>query len=436
MSQLLQDRPQPIADALTRAIRRKLDLGVLPASELRALTSQDHRSVAALACQPLLRAFPTKSGEARLKALGWLLAAALKSWDGKQLELTIRHQLEDEELPEAQRIYWAAAGFFLAPGRYGRELQRSGDRPDRLGSLLDLFCGVGLPRGFASRLGVSELRLLIAMTRVTKEHAPVTKVGWSLTSALLWRLLSLQADETANLLKELRNSPAFGRWDADIALAMEYQFARRREAEFQHCGIEAVSNTLKNGPPAKAGDLAALVVAELALVSERIRDGSASYWRLFWNVDRYNHPKGPRPEESCRDAILFNLQSRLARLEVDVQPEGTYADDKRSDIRVTYGGFNVPVEIKRACHRDLWTAIRNQLMVKYARDPEAAGFGIYLVLWFGQDSSCKPTALEGRIPADVGEVESLLTQQLCERERSRISVCVIDVSKPELKAYS
>lgn len=435
LSQLLQDRPQPIADALIRAIRRKLDIGVIPASEIRALAGEDHRSVAALACQPLLRTFPSERGENNLEALGWLLAAALKSCDGKQLELTIRHQLEDEELPEAQRIYWAAAGFILAPGRYSRELKRSGDQPDRLGSLLDLFCGVGLPRGFASRLGANELRLLIAMTRVTKEHTPVTKVGWSLTSALLWRLLSLQADETANLLKELRNSPAFARWGADIALAMEYHLARRREAEFQHCGIEAVGKTLKNAPPANAGDLAALVVAELEVLSERIRDGSASYWRQFWNVDGHNRPRGPRPEESCRDAILFDLQPKLARLGIDVQPEGTYADDKRSDIRVAYGSFNVPVEIKRACHPDLWTAIRSQLMVKYARDPGAAGFGIYLVLWFGQDSRCKPTALDSWIPADASEVESELTRQLSERERSRISVCVIDVSKPELKAY-
>ena len=430
LSQLLQDRPQPIADALIRAIRRKLEMGILPASEVRALADQDHRSVAALACQPLLRTFPGESGEDCLKALGWLLAAALKSCDGIQLERTIRHQLENEELPEAQRIYWAAAGFFLAPGRYGRELLRSGDRPDQLGSLLDLFCGVGLPREFVRRLGVSELRLLIAVTRVAKE-GPVIKAGWSLTSGLLWRLSSFEPQEAASLLEELRDSPAFARWDADIALAMEYHFARRREAEFQHCGIEAVSKTLKNGPPANAGDLAALAVNELEVLSERIRDGSASYWRIFWNVDRYNHPKGPRPEESCRDAILFNLQSRLARLGVDVQPEGTYADDKRSDIRVTYGGFNVPVEIKRACHRDLWTAIRNQLMVKYARDPEAAGFGIYLVLWFGQDDRCKPTALESWIPGDAGEVESGLRKQLFERERSRISVCVIDVSKPD-----
>ena len=431
LSQLLLDRPQLIADALARTIQRKLDLGVLPASEVRALADQDHRSVAALACQPLLRTFPAKSGEEYSTALGWLLTAALKSCDGTQLERTIRHRLENEDLPEAQRVYWAAAGFLLAPGRYGGALRRLGNQPDRIGSLLDFLGRLELPREFANRFDANDLRLLIAVTRVANDNTPVTNAGWSLTSSLLWRLLSFAPQEAASLLEELRDSPPFARWDADIALAMEYNLARLREAEFRHSGIAAITKTLENAPPANAGDLAALVVAELEVLSGRVRDGSASYWRQFWNVDGHNRPTGPRPEESCRDAILFDLQPRLARLGVDVQPEGTYANDKRSDIRVAYGGFNVPVEIKRACHRDLWTAIRSQLMVKYARDPGAAGFGIFLVLWFGRDSSCKPTALESWIPADASEIKSGLTKQLSERERSRISVCVVDVRKPD-----
>lgn len=72
---------------------------------------------------------------------------------------------------------------------------------------------------------------------------------------------------------------------------------------------------------------------------------------------------------------------------------------------MAYGGFNVPVEIKRACHPDLWTAIGNQLVLKYTRDPGSAGFGNYLVLWFGQDSCCKPTGLDGWVPATVGDLK-------------------------------
>ena len=98
---------------------------------------------------------------------------------------------------------------------------------------------------------------------------------------------------------------------------------------------------------------------------------------------------------------------------------------------MVYGGFNVPVEIKRSDHPDLWTAIGNQLVGKYARDPGAEGFGIYLVLWFGPDSRRKPTALEGRAPSDASELESRLTEHVPDSERSRISVCVMDVSKSE-----
>ena len=107
------------------------------------------------------------------------------------------------------------------------------------------------------------------------------------------------------------------------------------------------------------------------------------------------------------------------------------ADDKRSDIRLSFDSFNVPVEIKRSCHLDLWTAMRNQLLVKYARDPGADGFGIYLVFWFGQDCRCKPTALKGWVPADADELEARLTEQLSGPERSRILVCVIDVSESD-----
>ena len=60
-------------------------------------------------------------------------------------------------------------------------------------------------------------------------------------------------------------------------------------------------------------------------------------------------------------------------------------EDKRSDIKVSFGGatrFNVPIEIKKDNHDDLWTAIREQLVARYVRDPGTEGYGIYLVFWF------------------------------------------------------
>ena len=51
--------------------------------------------------------------------------------------------------------------------------------------------------------------------------------------------------------------------------------------------------------------------------------------------------------------LLSDLRTRLPT-GVDAQPEGPYARDKRADIRVACGDFEVPVEIKKNRHRDLW----------------------------------------------------------------------------------
>ena len=429
LSHLLEVRPRSVADALTRAIRLKLAAGVLPASELRALDGPDYRDVADLVCLPLLRAFPAESGTVSLDALCRLLTAALKNCDENQLKETIRHRLRDEELPEAQRIYWVTAGFFLEPGRYGRELQACKNEPDRLGPLLDFQCRPRGPYDRPRELEASELRLLIDVTGVAIAHVELTAARRQLMSDLIWRLSSCGTQESAGILQELKDAPTFAPWARDVSGAIEEHLKRQHMSELRHRGVDQVINTLQNARPANAGDLAALIVDEVGSFSAQIRDGSASSWKHFWNVDRYNRAKDPRPEQSCRDVILLALQRRLGRLGVDAQPEGTYADEKRSDIRLFFGSFNVPVEIKRSCHRDLWTAMRSQLLPKYTRDPGADGFGIYLVFWFGQHCRCKPTALNGWVPASARELEARLREQLSGPERSRISVCVIDVSK-------
>ena len=109
---------------MTRSIKQKLTMRVLPASELRALAvAQDHREIAALVSLPLLREFPAESEEPTLEALAWVLKAALVNCDGAQLEQAIRTRIENPQLPAAQRIYCVAAGFMVAPRRYDRELR-------------------------------------------------------------------------------------------------------------------------------------------------------------------------------------------------------------------------------------------------------------------------------------------------------------------------
>ena len=105
---------------------------------------------------------------------------------------------------------------------------------------------------------------------------------------------------------------------------------------------------LDNLKPANAADLAALTIDILSGMAKQIRDGNTSDWRQYWTPSK--KPVTPEHEDFCRDALLSDLRLKLEPLEVHVkiaQRRVSYADDKRADIRVTYGDFNVPVEIKK-----------------------------------------------------------------------------------------
>ena len=80
--------------------------------------------------------------------------------------------------------------------------------------------------------------------------------------------------------------------------------------------------------------------------------------------------------------------------------------------------------------RNLWSAIRNQRIAKYTRDPGAGGYGIYLVFSFGNDpDACQPPE-SGTRPKNAAELEERLRGTLTSEEARLISICVIDVARP------
>ena len=105
--------------------------------------------------------------------------------------------------------------------------------------------------------------------------------------------------------------------------------------------------------------------------------------------------------------------------------------DKRSDIKVLYRNtLNLPIEIKRHYHRNVWTAPQEQLKKLYAQDPGAGGRGIYFVIWFGTaDGRQVPRPPNGSPrPATASEMENALYRSLPERDRIMIDIMVLNCS--------
>ena len=446
---VLRSRPDLVADVLMRSVRANLRRGASSGPGLHELGhDDDYQAVAEKVVMPLLKSFPTRQRLEQLHVLKVLLHLASRHVGKDVLLRTVENKLKLHSMDPSQEMYWICAGLLADPALFVDRLrQKLGGRgrERRVRHVAAFLYDRDVPS--IDVLDIPALELLIES--LGNSYRPL---GWPgdgsgmtgntaandsaytglIVDSLLINALSSRPDQQATAaLERLSKEDTLRPWRLKLRDALSRQREVRREAWFHHPSIEQVLDTLANRSPANAADLAALTADILGSLGKEIRDGNTSDWRQYWNVDSYNRAQDPKPEDACRDALLSDLKQRLASKGVNVQPEGTYADDKRADICVSYNGFNVPAEIKKDSHDDLWKAIRGQLIEKYTRDPGAAGHGIYLVFWFGRDR-CKrpPTGPPPETPSALS-TQLIAVANLSPEERRKISVCVIDVSKPD-----
>ena len=486
---LLVKRPEIVAKVLVQYGRCVFEIGhdyVDPmADKFRKLEiDADHAQVAKHASLPLLHAFPilrSPEDQSHLSSLNHLLWAAIRHADRALLQELIERKRSLKSISAAQRVRWLAAGAMVWPEEYTDILKDfiQEDQENRV-RYLKAFFGSRVYQGasergawhtpaFAGRelfpFDASKVPLWELFIRLM---GSVVGPDWwgdhasDLVRMLIGDLVICPEEEASDALTNLLANPALERWNDVLKQAQETQLTIRRDAGYRHPGIEQICKTLNNLAPANPADLAALLMDLLDEIGSKIRRGPTSDWRQYWNVDSYNRPlrKEPedaenshdpppcqepeeakhlhdsppcqRPEDACRDNLLSDLQEKLKPQGIDAQREGSYANDKRADIRVFYAGFNVPVEIKKNSHPKLWSAIHDQLIAKYTIDPDTDGYGIYLVFWFGKDDTNTPH--EDGYPDNAKEMEQWLEDSLSREEARKISVCVIDVSIPEGKS--
>ena len=432
---LLTSRPDVVAASLTRIIRSELRHGKAPWQAFHEWTQiARHREVARRAALPLLKTFPVRCTEELLSGLRYLVIAALLHCENAPFQELIEKKLTHHSMNVAQRIYWLAAGLLVSPGSYIEELETYiAGRERRVRRLAEVIAErEDFLKAHIQSLDAPVLELLIRLIGASYQpYDPPAQPCWVTSlqvSEFIEQLASIPSLAATDALERLFDNEDLRSWRSRLLDAAYRQSAVRREAEFRHCTIEQVVQTLDNLKPANAKDLAEITTEHLRKIAREIRDGNTSDWRQYWNVDSYNRPQDPKPEDGCRDALLSDLRHRLTPLDIDAQPEGRYADGKRSDIRVSFGGFNVPVEIKKSSHWDLWSAVRNQLIPRYTRDPGTGGYGIYLVFWFGRERCQTPES--GRRPQDAAELKDRLCKTLSPDEARKIKIRVVDVSSP------
>jgi hypothetical protein len=247
---------------------------------------------------------------------------------------------------------------------------------------------------------------------------------------LIGMISTVPSESATGVLEKLAANPALASYNADILHALANQRQRRRDADYDRPGWSKTVAALSNGPPATVGDLHALLSEHLLGLKQRIERANTDIWKQFWNLDSFAKPVDPRPEEACRDHLVTLMRPSLYPLGITLEPEGHMAGDKRADISVAMPGRKILCELKRDYHAEVWTAIEGQLERFYVHDPEANGFGIYCVFWFGKNRKrTMPNPPNGLPPpTSARDMKKILDDQLPEDMRTRITIILIDVS--------
>ncbi len=431
----MASRPQLAAEEIVRHARKDLFF------VCEMATDPCLAAVAQASAPRLLRGFPVRAPKGSLHTLNQLLWWALDNLDESTIASLIDSKLRSASMTVAQRAHWLAAQLVASASPDLKAVAAFADRHENaMAGFFAFFEQAPARRRLLDRLPPNALGQLFRILGAARRPLLTSGSGWVSVSAAnresefvraLIEAVGERADEdAASELEVLDRHPDLAAWRNRIAHVRRQQQALRRDASYRHPTIKAICDTLAGRKPANAPDLMALAVDAIDELAQDIRHANTDDWKQFWNVDSHGRPQTPKPENECRNLFLARLRDRLGP-DIDAQPEAHYADETRSDIRLSTVGFNIPVEIKRDSHRDVWTAHVSQLIAKYARDPGADGRGIYIVFWFhDNDHASRPHLQTGKRVDTPSTLQRLLLESLPCELRGRIEVRVMDVSKP------
>jgi hypothetical protein len=171
-------------------------------------------------------------------------------------------------------------------------------------------------------LSIRQLSFMAGFTAGHFANTDHPKDGWSgsenpwdgaeYVRSLVNQISTKPTAEATDALAALERTVALGSYADHLKHALANQRARRRDAEYCQPDWAQTIQALKNGVPAGASDLHALLVAQRADAKARIAGSNTDIFKRFWNEDPHGRPAEPKVEESCRDAPDRLAEARAA----------------------------------------------------------------------------------------------------------------------------
>ena len=338
---------------------------------------------------------------------------------------------------EGRRRTWHVAAFLLDFDYFNSIVREfANEDKDRLWTFREFASAREYGKSSALSLGIEQIAFLLeTFAPQWPFFSPPSGVWsgtnnpWDATDYLRYLIRMLSGQKSKEAIECFENLVASGRM-ATYQNYVKHELANARQglAETHHSAItlDDVRNILQSGKPNNVSDLQALFMEEMERYEKRIRTGQDQSYLIFW--DR----KEPYKENDCRDRLLGGLEERMESYNVRVHKEGAMADNTRVDLLLSCGNFDLPVEIKRQWHPDIWTAAHEQLE-RYTENYRTDGTGIYLVIWHGPvKGKTIPKPPIGKRPKSADEMRQALLNNSGDLS-PKTKIVVLDVSIPASK---
>ena len=433
---LVKTQPELVAKILVTYAISSLKAQKDHVDGINALEREAAYTPVARLCVPaLLRSFPTRNKTSQLNQLSSLLRSALKH-AMPELAVIVAKKIKLKSLDPNQRVYFLLTGTLIDPVQYeqqfwnfvGQTWQRVQHISDFLGNR---FSDLPMDLTLSSQ----------TFGKLIEIQTPFAELDWPMgggsvsqamslgdhVRGLIGKLTAQGTTESLAEINRLLELPSLAKIKRHLLSSKHEVVQKLRENSFSHPTLTNVANILSNRSPTGPADLKAIVLDCLDQIAMAIRTSNDDLFRQYWTEGADNKHKN---ENSCRDALLALLRNHLEPLGIDCQPEFDYANDKRTDIRVSYRNeYVLPIEIKGEWHPKLWTAVQAQLIPQYTGAKETQGYGVYLVLWVGGLE--QPAARDGwKKAVTPNELELRLHKNIPQESQKRITVKVIDVTWP------
>ena len=254
--------------------------------------------------------------------------------------------------------------------------------------------------------------------------------GWQASEFITFCLSEISNTTTLAAQVELRKlkNCVHSSYTVFITSLLAEQANNIRDANYQAPMLADLLNVFQNKAPLRCKDLKTLILELLDEIQSKVKSSELDSYKMFYEDGKNKNPKKPHGENYCRDRLADLLKPYIEPYQFRLDTEKDMPDDKRADLTCSKGEMQLPIEVKGQWHDDLWTAMNDQLGDLYLKEYQSQGQGIYLIFYFGENTTKNPKRNDEHKPQNALQLQECLTVCIEEKYKQGIDVFVIDLS--------